>query len=59
MPRDLAETLAFDIFIADGGVDDFELRTDDELRTIIREALDELAPDVLAAVKTEILRRNT
>jgi len=44
--------LAFDIFIADGGVDDFEAMTDDTLLTIIyRELPTLLALDVLNSAR--------
>ena len=38
---------AFDIFIAEGGVDDFDQMADDELRQIIAEALPRYIPMIL------------
>jgi hypothetical protein len=42
---------AFDIFIAEGGVDDFEDLTDDELRKIIADVLPNYIPYILESAK--------
>lgn len=48
---DWIDGAAFDIFIADGGVDDYELLTDQELEKIIREALPHYVPMILKATR--------
>jgi hypothetical protein len=42
---------AFDIFLAEGGVDDFELMSDDELAYTIRKALPNYVPMILESAK--------
>jgi hypothetical protein len=48
----LSDEIAFDIFIADGGVDDFREMTDAELFTIVhRELINRLTDYVVIATK--------